>query len=49
MRRAVLRKAGHYGELDLPLVVALGALDRDARLEHVIDVAGRLVPTAQDC
>ncbi len=37
MRTAVLSKAGRYGEPDLPLVVALDALDQDARLDHAID------------
>jgi hypothetical protein len=37
MREAVLRKAGRHGAPDLPFVVALGALDRDTRLEHAVE------------
>ncbi|WP_262031052.1 hypothetical protein [Microvirga sp. Mcv34] len=37
IREPLIRKAGHYGTPELPLVVALNMLDRDARLEHAIE------------
>ena len=37
IHRAVLRKATRYGRPNLPYVVALGLMERAARLEHVLD------------
>ncbi|MBY6153374.1 hypothetical protein KUV47_09135 [Vannielia litorea] len=37
IRSAVENKAGRYGEIDLPLIIAVNALEEYANVEHAID------------